>query len=229
MKSMSAKRLYAYWQELRGNRPAPERRDIEPAAIKALLSDVFILEHTRGETFNYRLAGSAHSATYCRELKGRDFRQFWGKDDLEALDTLLLAIREDAAAAVIGYNAVNARGQKLPSEMLLLPLRYGGHDYPRILGVTAPADSPYWLGLHPVTHHQITAMRLIWPDEQPAFLRHAVNADAMLDDDLLSSGDAMSRQLLEPDADLLVRDSNSMASRAELRRQAFRVIEGGRD
>jgi hypothetical protein len=30
--------------------------------------------------------------------------------------------------------AINQRGQKTPFEMLLLPLRYGGKDYPRILG-----------------------------------------------------------------------------------------------
>jgi hypothetical protein len=48
MKSVSSKRLYQYWQDLSGDRPAPERRDIEPAAIKSLLSDVFILEHRVG-------------------------------------------------------------------------------------------------------------------------------------------------------------------------------------
>jgi hypothetical protein len=150
MKSVSSKRLYQYWQDLRGDRPAPERRDIEPAAIKSLLSDVFILEHVSGVEFSYRLAGSSLCAAYCRELKGRSFRQYWNEEDLEALDTMMLAIREDAAAAVVGYHAINQRGQRAPFEMLLLPLRYGGKDYPRILGIAAPSDSDYWLGLHPV-------------------------------------------------------------------------------
>jgi hypothetical protein len=51
------------------------------------------------------------------------------------------------------------------------------------LGIAAPSDSDYWLGLHPVDRHEITSMRLIWPDEQPAFLRHAVNADALMESD----------------------------------------------
>ncbi|MFN3226537.1 MAG: PAS domain-containing protein [Hyphomicrobiales bacterium] len=227
MKSVSSKRLYQYWQDLRGDRPAPERRDIEPAAIKSLLSDVFILEHVSGVEFSYRLAGSSLCAAYCRELKSRSFRQYWNEEDLEALDTMMLAIREDAAAAVVGYHAINQRGQRAPFEMLLLPLRYGGKDYPRILGIAAPSDSDYWLGLHPVERHEITAMRLIWPDEQPAFLRHAVNADALMESDFLND-DRPLGDLVEGDFGVAIRDSTVSESRATARRQAFRIIEGGR-
>lgn len=227
MKSVSAKRLYQYWQDLRGDRPAPERRDIEPSAIKSLLSDVFILEHTSGVDFTYRLAGSSLCAAYCRELKGRPFRRFWSKTDQEALDTMMLAIREEAAAAVIGYDGINGRGQRANFEMLLLPLRYGGQDFPRILGIAVPRDSEYWLGLHPVEEHEITSMRLIWPDEQPAFLRHAVNDDSLVPADLLGDGTA-NGDLIEGDFGVAIRDSAVSETRANARRQAFRVITGGR-
>lgn len=227
MKSVSAKRLYQYWDDLRGSNPAPERRDIEPAAIKSLLSDIFILEHVSGTDFSYRLAGSSLCAAYCRELKGRSFGQFWGEKDLEAIDTMMLAIREDAAAAVVGFNGVNARGQRAPFEMLLLPLRYGGEDYPRVLGIAVPSDSDYWLGLHPVEHHEMTSMRLIWPDEQPSFLRHAVNADALLESDLLGDDPSL-QDLVEGDFGISVRETNVSETRANARRQAFRVISGGR-
>lgn len=175
MKSVSAKRLYAYWEALRDDRPAPERRDLEPSSIKGLLSDIFILEHEAAEQFSFRLAGSSFCSAYCRELKGRSFRKLWPEVDLEALDTTMLAIREEAAASVIGYDAINSRGHVLGYEMLLLPLRYGGADFPRILGVSTPADHPYWLGVHPIMEHQITSMRLVWPDEKPAFLRAAAS------------------------------------------------------
>lgn len=232
MKSLSAQRLYNYWQKLRGERPAPERRDIEPAAIKDLLSDVFILEHQSGAEFSYRLAGSSLCNVYCRELKGRSFREFWPEDDLEALDTMITAIRTDAAAAIIGYEGKNARGQSVPFEMLLLPLRYGGHDYPRILGVSVPTDTHYWMGVHPVLSHEVTSMRLIWPDEQPAFLRQVVNADTSLDDDLLLDrsgeprlGIAEIRQNFRDELSLDVRQTSD--SVAADRRSAFRVIDGG--
>ena len=233
MKSVSAKRLYSYWQQLRGVRPAPERRDIEPAAIKSLLSDIFILEHEAAEQFNFRLAGSSLCAAYCRELKGRSFRQFWPEAELEALDTTLLAIREEAAASVIGYDAINSRGQALGYEMLLLPLRYGGNDYPRLLGVTVPVDQPYWLGVHPIMRHRVTAMRLIWPDEQPAFMRNVVGDTfvAAGDDDLIGDNvvahPSTSSHIREFSARM--RDDGRSFASAEKRRSAFRVISGGRD
>jgi hypothetical protein len=43
MKHAVSQNLYAYWQERRGSRPAPERADIAPGPIRHLLSDVFIL------------------------------------------------------------------------------------------------------------------------------------------------------------------------------------------
>lgn len=230
MKSLSAKRLYHYWQELRAGRPAPERRDIDPGAIKHLLSDVFILEHEQRETFNFRLAGSNFCDVYCRELKGRAFRQFWSGNDLEALDTMMLAIREEAAAAVIGYEGINTRDQSTSFEMLLLPLRYGGTDYPRILGTSTAQDEPYWLGVHPIMRHQVTSMRLIWPDEQPAFLRQAANGDLDLNDDLLA--DDPFDMTNDHDFGIVARQNGLVPSQnsgvADQRRQAFRVIEGGR-
>jgi hypothetical protein len=32
-------------------------------------------------------------------------------------------------------------------------------------------DRPYWLGTEPVTKQTISSLRLIWPDEAPAYLR----------------------------------------------------------
>ncbi|MEM1289444.1 MAG: PAS domain-containing protein [Pseudomonadota bacterium] len=229
MKSASAKRLYSYWQELRGERPAPERRDIEPSAIKSLLSDIFILEHEAAEQFSFRLAGSSLCGAYCRELKGRSFRQFWKDEDLEPIDTTLLAIREEAAASVIAFEAVNSRSQSVGYEMLLLPLRYGGADYPRILGVATPVDQPYWLGVHPIMRHQVTSMRLVWPDEQPAFMRQAVNDDLLVDAD--GDGNIIAHPAASwqgSDFGVRMRASGRIGASVEKRRSAFRVIDGGR-
>jgi hypothetical protein len=38
MKHAASRELYAYWQEKRGTRPAPERTDIEPGAIRGVLA-----------------------------------------------------------------------------------------------------------------------------------------------------------------------------------------------
>ena len=108
-----------------------------------------------------------------------------------------------------------------------MPLRYGSQDYPRILGVSVPIETPYWFGLHPVQEHTITSMRLVWPDEQPAFMRHAVNAPTRFDDEVI---DELSAAGVPTPQALAASDRQIYAdSRAELRRRSFRVIAGGRD
>ena len=65
--------LFHYWNRLRDGRPAPKRSEVEPADIKSLLADTFILERdTRGEAV-FRLAGTRLCASYGRELKGFSF------------------------------------------------------------------------------------------------------------------------------------------------------------
>ena len=60
--------LFQYWNRLRDGRPAPRRTEVEPADIKTLLADTFILEKdTRGEAV-FRLAGTRLCAIYGREL-----------------------------------------------------------------------------------------------------------------------------------------------------------------
>ena len=44
MKHPSNRELFNYWNERRGERLAPERADIEPAAIRQVLGDTFVIE-----------------------------------------------------------------------------------------------------------------------------------------------------------------------------------------
>ena len=68
-------------ERLRNGRPAPKRTEIEPADIKRLLADTFILEKdTRGEAM-FRLAGTRLCAIYGRELKGFSFPSLWRERD----------------------------------------------------------------------------------------------------------------------------------------------------
>ena len=44
MKHPSNRELFDYWNKRRGERLAPERADIEPAAIRHVLGDTFVIE-----------------------------------------------------------------------------------------------------------------------------------------------------------------------------------------
>lgn len=180
MKNGVSKTLYKYWDDLRGGRPAPNRSEIDPGRIRSLLGDTFILEVNSPHDVRYRLAGTRLCSAHCRELKGRNFLRGWNEKDREALSSLIAAITEDAAAAVIGVAGHTEREQQLNMEMLLLPLNVPGEGRIRILGSSTPMERPYWLGLHPVLSQSITSLRLVWPDERPYFLKPGEGVNPIL-------------------------------------------------
>ena len=73
MKHPSIRELFDYWNKRRGGRPAPERGEIEPGAIRHVLADTFILAFDAGAGHPFRIAGTRVCALFGRELKGAAF------------------------------------------------------------------------------------------------------------------------------------------------------------
>jgi hypothetical protein len=168
MQMPSTTALYTYWNTIRGSRSAPDRRDIDPTRIRESLANTFILELTENEKFSFRLAGSHLCTSYCRELKGRSFSALWHDRDGDAMETLLRAVTEDHAVALITFQGSTALQTKVNFEAILMPLRHNGSTHTRILGAMTALEEPYWLGVQPVLEQRITGLRLIWPDEAMA-------------------------------------------------------------
>ncbi|HZP78662.1 MAG TPA: PAS domain-containing protein [Pseudolabrys sp.] len=163
MKHSSTRELYTYWNERRGTRPAPERDDIDPAAIRKSLGDAFVLANSFSRKHHYRLAGTRVCALFGREMKGEIFSAAWEKASQQALDELLTIVGDEAVGVVAGANAYNAQGDAVELELLLLPLAHRGHARVRALGVLAPIERPYWLGTLPVENLTLTALRHLDP------------------------------------------------------------------
>ncbi|HTJ58865.1 MAG TPA: PAS domain-containing protein [Devosiaceae bacterium] len=168
MQKTSTKTLYDYWNSLRGARSAPDRRDIDPARIKTALSNTFILELDGSDEFNFRLAGSHLCSAYARELKGRSFNKLWHQRDRDAIDTLIRAVTEDHAVALVNFQGTTPIHTKTSFETILLPIRHNGLTTTRLLGAMTSIDTPYWFGVQPIMEQRITGLRLIWPDEAAA-------------------------------------------------------------
>jgi hypothetical protein len=167
LKHTACRSLYGYWDVLRAGRPAPYRRDVEPADIGPILSDTFILEAGNDAAYTYRLAGTRVGAYFGRELKGENWLAAWSPQDTESLSTILRSIVCEGAGAAIEFTGGNEREQTAPFETLLLPLMNRGNGYTRILGATLSLDEPYWLGSHPVVWLEITRLRLLWARDEP--------------------------------------------------------------
>ena len=168
MQMPSTKTLYTYWNTIRGARSAPDRKDIDPTRIREALAHTFILELDDANGFSFRLAGSHLCTSYCRELKGRSFSTLWHDRDRDAMDTLVRAVTEDHAVALVTFQGSTALHTKVSFETILMPLRHNGSTHTRVLGAMTALEEPYWLGVQPVLEQRITGLRLIWPDDVPA-------------------------------------------------------------
>ncbi|MEP9398310.1 PAS domain-containing protein [Mesorhizobium sp. KR2-14] len=171
MKQDGSIKLFHYWNRLRNGRPAPKRTEIEPAEIKTLLADTFILEQdSRGEAV-FRLAGTRLCATYGRELKGFCFPSLWREKDQRLVARLTHGVFHAKSVVTIAFDGYSSNSRINPFELLLLPLD-GGPESPRALGIVSPCERPFWLGADPLVDAMIDSVRVINPDREPMFLKN---------------------------------------------------------
>jgi hypothetical protein len=161
VKHSSTQALYAYWNERRGARPAPDRAEIEPGAMRTALGDSFILGSEPTTTF--RLAGTRVCSLFGRELKGEPFAGLWTPQDARAASDLLAIVANEIAGVVAGVTATTAEGYTADLELLLLPLRHRGNSQQRQIGVLVPLVRPFWLGASPVIRLELTSHRHVGP------------------------------------------------------------------
>jgi len=212
MRHPATQALYAYWNEVRGERPVPRRLEIQPARIAELLLDTFILERTEASTFRFRLAGTRVAALFGLELRSRDFLSCWSERDQDMLAHHLGAVSEfgrvalftgeaDVAAGPVGSLA----GSSYTFELLLLPLVHTGHAIDRLLCMLVPLDGNAGGRVKPIRGLRLHAAETVWPEA------HAE-----------TGADRSERQLpLHPHV--------RMARIVRQGRRQFRVYEGGRE
>jgi hypothetical protein len=170
MKQRTLDTLYSYWNEVRAGRLAPQRLEIEPSRIAAILSETFMLERIDARTYRYRLAGTQLCGLFGSELRGRNFLEDWSEEDHTVLARDLASVCEQGAAATLALEGSSDARHRVDLEAILLPLAHGGNKIVRIIGAMTPTSRPYWLDSEPLKSRRIRRHELIWPDGRP----HAV-------------------------------------------------------
>jgi hypothetical protein len=150
MKHAASRELFAYWDERRGNRPAPERAEIEPGAIRHILGDAFILGIDAAAAHPFRLAGTRVCALFGRELKNEPFIGLWAAASQPTIADLIAILTTERIGTVAGVTARNIDGEPIDLELLLLPLSSPRPSLARGLGILAPLKTPKWLGVSPL-------------------------------------------------------------------------------
>ena len=150
MKHAASRELYAYWEALRGRRPAPQRAEIDPGAIRHVLSETFIVTLDRSTGYPFRLAGTRVCALFGRELKGESFLGLWDDASRKTVRELLGILTSETVGTVAGVTATSASGESLDLELLLLPLSAPRPMLARTIGVLVPMRVPEWIGVRPI-------------------------------------------------------------------------------
>lgn len=154
----STRALFDYWNKQRGTRPAPERGEIDPADIRSVLGDTFILAADFADALRFRLAGTRVCALFCREIKGEAFAALWSETSRQPVADLMAAVVNQAEGAVAELTGRAADGAEVALELLALPLAHAGHARIRALGALVPVVPPYWLGEKPVVDIELVAV-----------------------------------------------------------------------
>ncbi|MCR4266470.1 PAS domain-containing protein [Nitratireductor sp. ZSWI3] len=194
MKQDGSVALFQYWNRLRGNRPAPKRTEVEPADIKTLLADTFILEKdARGEAV-FRLAGTRLCAIFGKELKGLSFASLWAGRDQTVAGKLARSAFDAKSVVTFCFEGHTAKDDAVSFELLLLPLD-GGIESPRALGSLIPCERPFWLGAEAVVECRMTSLRIIDPDRDPVFV---ADRPSVTVPPLAPNGRSITDSLIEP-------------------------------
>ena len=220
MKNDAIIELFMYWNRLRANRTAPLRTEIEPADIRTILADTFILERdARGQSV-FRLAGTRVCAIYGRELKNYSFASLFGPHDLTLVRKLVNSAFDEKIICVIGFEGRSAEGRSASFETILLPLQ-GGKESSRLFGAVIPDEKPFWLGVDPILDNNITTVKVVDPDKEYLYLN---NRPGMKVPPLApSSADFAERRGLSPNG------TAGLQPNGNRRVRHLTIISGGRD
>lgn len=178
MKHKTSKKLYQYWNDVRGERSAPKRFEIEPSKIAGILPTTFILERRSDEVYRFRLAGTRMCEIFGKELRGTDFLEDWPSDDRLVLIRNLSVLTSQAATALIRFQATAQGEQAIELELLLLPLFHTQKKIDRILGCCSPLEGPGWLGDKPLLNKRLMANELVWPTLNSHVATHETPVDS---------------------------------------------------
>jgi hypothetical protein len=121
MKHPSTRELYDYWDKQRDGAPAPERSALEPAPIRHLIGDMFVVGCDQASRFPLRIAGTRICAMVGRDVKGEDFLDLFARASRRQVEDFLSIATEESLATIAGVTAFTDSLAPVYLELLLLP------------------------------------------------------------------------------------------------------------
>lgn len=134
MKNQIIKDLFEYWENLRSDRVAPARAEIDPRKIKGTLGHTFILEAVAKGTPRFRLAGIEVCDLLGMELRGMPSHALFEDVDRELFGSTVNEVLSTPQIAELRLDGQLAGGRQVTGTMILMPLQDEKGNLTRVLG-----------------------------------------------------------------------------------------------
>jgi hypothetical protein len=170
MKHKNSHLLVGYWSRLRNGRDVPDQTDIDPRAIKRMLSHVFILDAINPARPIYRLAGTGLCERYGMELKGTGFLANWEGQSGLALNSLLKQALKTCQPVCLSSIGATADCGMVELETILAPISFDGGEPVRFVGLTQVLSDMALLAGRPIAFQRLVASQLVREDEPLAIM-----------------------------------------------------------
>jgi hypothetical protein len=165
MKHKNSHLLVGYWSRLRKGRNVPAQGDIDPRAIKRLLSYVFILDCANPARPIYRLAGTGLCERFGFELKGTSFMAHWEAQSSLSLTTLLRQALKAGQPLCLSSIAATADSGMVELETILTPVSLTGGAPTRFFGLVQMLSDPAPLLGRSIAYERLIGSQLVQEDE----------------------------------------------------------------
>lgn len=137
-----ARAVFDMWQDLRGDRPAPFRAELDAGRIGARAPFLAILEYVGPSNFRVRIAGDRLNRWFGIELRGMSALSMIEPAARNHFQGALNRLVAEPAVAAVRGAARRADGFSAPFEMVLLPMRSDFGRIDRILVGLWLVDAP---------------------------------------------------------------------------------------
>jgi len=165
MKHKNSHLLVGYWSRLRKGRGVPDQTEIDPRAIKRLLSYVFILDCENPVRPVYRLAGTALCERFGYELKATSFLAHWeAQSGLSLAPLLQQALKAGQPLSLTSVAATIDNGMA-ELETVLAPISLNGGAPTRFFGLVQMLSDPAPLLGRTIAYQRLIGSQLIREDE----------------------------------------------------------------
>jgi hypothetical protein len=157
--------MVGYWSRLRRGRAVPDQTDIDPRAIKRMLSYTFILDCANPARPVYRLAGTGLCERFGFELKGTSFLAHWESQSGLSLAPLLRQALRLGQPVCLSSVAATIDNGMVELETILTPVSFNGGAPTRFFGMVQVLSDPTPLLGHAIAYERLVGSQLIQEDE----------------------------------------------------------------